>query len=158
SASASRRSPRRCGTRARPSGAIPPIQRRPAASAGGPVRPGRQLRARRPGARPARPAAFLEGPAGRPLRGGSDHVDVLAAPADARAPARPQAPLRPAPGGAGGPDRPSTFTVDHLADDSLGSGTSGSLRYALGQVASGDTITFGVTGTINLTAALPELT
>jgi hypothetical protein len=53
---------------------------------------------------------------------------------------------------------PSTFTVDHLADDLVGSGLNGSLRYCLTQATSGqDTITFGVTGTINLTGVLPDL-
>src|SRR5262249_52734349 len=52
----------------------------------------------------------------------------------------------------------STFTVDHLADDLVGQGLSGSLRYCLTQAADGDTITFGVQGTINLTRALPDLT
>jgi hypothetical protein len=52
----------------------------------------------------------------------------------------------------------STFTVDHLADDLVGSGLNGSLRYCLAQATSGnDTITFGVTGTLNLTGALPDL-
>jgi hypothetical protein len=51
----------------------------------------------------------------------------------------------------------STYIVDHLADDSVGSGSSGSLRYALSNAVSGDTITFSVTGTINLNSALPEL-
>jgi hypothetical protein len=45
---------------------------------------------------------------------------------------------------------PSTFTVNHLADDLVGSGLNGSLRYCLNQAANGDRITFGVTGTITL--------
>src|SRR6516225_9935170 len=45
---------------------------------------------------------------------------------------------------------PSTFTVNHLADDLVGSGLNGSLRYCLNQAANGDTITFGVSGTITL--------
>ena len=49
----------------------------------------------------------------------------------------------------------STYLVDHLADDLVGSGTSGSLRYAITQAVNGDAINFGVTGTINLTSALP---
>jgi hypothetical protein len=53
---------------------------------------------------------------------------------------------------------PSTFLVDHLADDTMGSGLTGSLRYALTHAADNDHITFGVTGTINLTGALPNLT
>jgi hypothetical protein len=51
----------------------------------------------------------------------------------------------------------STFTVDHLADDLVGSDTSGSLRYCLSNAGDRDTISFGVTGTINLTSALPTL-
>jgi hypothetical protein len=51
----------------------------------------------------------------------------------------------------------STFTVDHLADDLLGTGLNGSLRYCITQAADGDRIQFGVTGTINLTGALPDL-
>jgi hypothetical protein len=53
---------------------------------------------------------------------------------------------------------PSTFTVNHLADDVVGSGLNGSLRYAITHAADNDTITFDVTGTINLTGALPDLT
>jgi hypothetical protein len=53
---------------------------------------------------------------------------------------------------------PSTFLVDHLADDMVGSGLTGSLRYALTNATDGDHITFGVTGTIQLTDALPGLT
>ena len=52
---------------------------------------------------------------------------------------------------------PSTFLVDHLADDTVGAGLTGSLRYALTNAADNDHITFGVTGTINLTGALPNL-
>src|SRR6266851_4995946 len=52
----------------------------------------------------------------------------------------------------------STYLVDHLADDMVGMGTSGSLRYAITNAVDGDTITFGVNGTINLTGALPNLT
>jgi hypothetical protein len=48
--------------------------------------------------------------------------------------------------------------VDHLADDLVGTGTSGSLRYAITHAVDGDVITFGVTGTINLNSALPDLT
>jgi len=51
----------------------------------------------------------------------------------------------------------STFTVDHLADDMVGSGLNGSLRYAITNAVDNDTIMFGVTGTINLTGALPGL-
>jgi hypothetical protein len=53
---------------------------------------------------------------------------------------------------------PSTFLVDHLADDTVGSGLTGSLRYAIMNATDGDAITFGVTGTIDLTGALPDLT
>jgi hypothetical protein len=54
----------------------------------------------------------------------------------------------------------STFTVDHLADDMVGQGLFGSLRYCITNATDGDAITFGdgVTGTINLTGALPDLT
>jgi hypothetical protein len=52
----------------------------------------------------------------------------------------------------------STYTVDHLADDLVGSGLNGSLRYCITNATDGDTITFGVTGTISLTGALPGLT
>jgi hypothetical protein len=51
----------------------------------------------------------------------------------------------------------STYLVDHLADDGVGTGTSGSLRYAITHAVDGDAINFGVTGTINLTGALPGL-
>jgi hypothetical protein len=53
----------------------------------------------------------------------------------------------------------STFTVDHLADDMVGDGLNGSLRYCITNATDGDDITFrdGVTGTINLTGALPGL-
>src|SRR5260370_924503 len=52
----------------------------------------------------------------------------------------------------------STYLVDHLADDTVGAGLNGSLRYAITQAVDGDTINFGVTGTINLAGALPNLT
>ena len=45
----------------------------------------------------------------------------------------------------------STYTVDHRADDLVGRGLSGSLRYCIDQAADGDRITFGVRGTITLT-------
>jgi hypothetical protein len=51
----------------------------------------------------------------------------------------------------------STFTVDHLVDDMVGQGQSGSLRYCITNGTDGDSIQFGVTGTINLTGALPDL-
>jgi hypothetical protein len=48
--------------------------------------------------------------------------------------------------------------VDRLTDTGEGIGLSGDLRYCITQATSGlDTITFGVTGTINLTRALPDL-
>jgi hypothetical protein len=50
------------------------------------------------------------------------------------------------------------FMVDHLADDTVGSGLTGSLRYAITNATDNDHITFSVTGTINLTGALPTLT
>jgi hypothetical protein len=52
----------------------------------------------------------------------------------------------------------STYLVDHLADDMVGTGLSGSLRYAITNAVDGDAITFGVTGTINLSGSLPNLT
>jgi hypothetical protein len=52
----------------------------------------------------------------------------------------------------------STYTVDHLADDFVGDGLHGSLRYCITHATDGDDIQFGVTGTINLTRALPNLT
>jgi hypothetical protein len=52
----------------------------------------------------------------------------------------------------------SVFTVDHLADDMVGSGLNGSLRYSIINAADGDDIQFAVTGTINLGGALPNLT
>jgi hypothetical protein len=54
----------------------------------------------------------------------------------------------------------STYTVDHLADDLVGTALTGSLRYAITHAVNGDDITFGegVLGTINLTSALPNLT
>jgi hypothetical protein len=52
----------------------------------------------------------------------------------------------------------STYVVDNLGDGGSGSGLAGDLRYCINQAADGDAITFGVTGTINLTGALPDLT
>jgi hypothetical protein len=54
----------------------------------------------------------------------------------------------------------STFIVDHLADDMVGDGLNGSLRYCITNATDGDDVTFGdgVTGTINLTGTLPDLT
>jgi predicted outer membrane repeat protein len=47
---------------------------------------------------------------------------------------------------------PSTYVVDHLTDDAVGSGLNGSLRYCINHAAAGDHITFGVQGTITLTS------
>jgi hypothetical protein len=52
----------------------------------------------------------------------------------------------------------STYLVDHLADDTVGTGLNGSLRYCMTQATDGDAIRFGVTGTISLGASLPTLT
>jgi hypothetical protein len=52
----------------------------------------------------------------------------------------------------------STYVVDRLTDGGAGSGLAGDLRYCINQAADGDAITFGVTGTINLTGFLPVLT
>ena len=53
----------------------------------------------------------------------------------------------------------STYVVDRLTDTGDGVGLNGDLRYCITNATSGlDTITFGVTGTINLTRALPDLT
>jgi hypothetical protein len=46
----------------------------------------------------------------------------------------------------------SPYVVDHLADDLVGSGLSGSLRYCLANASEGDAITFGVQGTITLSS------
>jgi hypothetical protein len=51
----------------------------------------------------------------------------------------------------------SVYTVDHLADDLVGNGLNGSLRYCITNAADGDSIHFGVTGTIKLTRELPDL-
>jgi hypothetical protein len=52
----------------------------------------------------------------------------------------------------------STFTVDRLTDTGDGSGLAGDLRYCITQATSGqDIIQFGVTGTISLSKALPDL-
>jgi hypothetical protein len=52
----------------------------------------------------------------------------------------------------------STYLVDRLTDTGTGSGLAGDLRYCITNAADNDHITFGVTGTINLTGALPTLT
>jgi hypothetical protein len=55
----------------------------------------------------------------------------------------------------------STYTVNSLTDTGAGSGLAGDLRYCITHATSGsDTITSeqGLTGTINLTGALPDLT
>jgi hypothetical protein len=54
----------------------------------------------------------------------------------------------------------SVYTVDRLTDLGEGAGLAGDLRYCITQanaVPGDDTITFAVTGTINLTGALPNL-
>src|SRR5262245_63393503 len=54
---------------------------------------------------------------------------------------------------------PSTFVVDRLTDTGAGSGLTGDLRYCITNAVDNDKISFddGVTGTINLTGALPAL-
>src|SRR5262249_47739491 len=55
---------------------------------------------------------------------------------------------------------PSTFVVDRLTDMGAGAGLAGDLRYCIGQANAtpgDDTITFSVTGSINLAGALPSL-
>ena len=54
----------------------------------------------------------------------------------------------------------SVWTVDRLTDGSggQGSGQAGDLRYCLTNAADGDVVTFGVTGTIQLRGALPDVT
>src|SRR5262245_29583126 len=54
----------------------------------------------------------------------------------------------------------STFGVDRLTDTGAGEGLAGDLRYCITQantLSGDDTITFEVTGTINLSGALPSL-
>src|SRR3989442_790289 len=54
----------------------------------------------------------------------------------------------------------STFLVDRLTDTGAGMGLTGDLRYCITQANArpgDDAITFSVTGTINLTGALPAL-
>jgi len=52
----------------------------------------------------------------------------------------------------------STCVVNGLTDTGQGAGLKGDLRYCITTATSGlDTITFGVTGTINLTGPLPDL-
>ena len=53
----------------------------------------------------------------------------------------------------------STFTVNSLSDSGAGSGTSGDLRYCITEanLSSGSTMEFSITGTIQLTEALPAL-
>jgi hypothetical protein len=54
----------------------------------------------------------------------------------------------------------STFVVDRLTDAGAGAGLAGDLRYCINQantLPGDDAITFAVTGTINLTGALPSL-
>src|SRR5262244_1355908 len=52
----------------------------------------------------------------------------------------------------------ATFTVDRLTDTGAGSGFAGDLNYCMTNAQNGDTITFGVKGTINLLMSLPNLT
>lgn len=52
----------------------------------------------------------------------------------------------------------SVYVVDRLTDLGEGKGLTGDLRYCLTQAADGDEVQFGVTGTINLRRALPDLT
>src|SRR5262252_9210038 len=52
----------------------------------------------------------------------------------------------------------SVFTVDRFTDIGEGEGLIGDLRYCITNATDGDSITFAVTGTINLTRALPDLT
>lgn len=51
----------------------------------------------------------------------------------------------------------SNFIVDRHTDTADGEGLRGDLRYCITNAISGDTITFEVTGTINLTGPLPAL-
>jgi hypothetical protein len=52
----------------------------------------------------------------------------------------------------------STYLVNSRTDTGAGSGLAGDLRYCVAHATSGtDTITFGVTGTIQLQSALPDL-
>jgi hypothetical protein len=53
---------------------------------------------------------------------------------------------------------PSTCTVDRLTDNNEGGNGMGDLRYCITNATDGDDIQFSVTGTINLTGALPGLT
>jgi CSLREA domain-containing protein len=70
-------------------------------------------------------------------------------------------PAPPGPGGAGGPTGPpALLTVNTPADTVDANSAVTSLREAISQAnsqAGDDTIGFSVTGTINLTGALPEL-
>ena len=54
----------------------------------------------------------------------------------------------------------STFVVDRLTDTEAGADLAGDLRYCISQantLPGDDAITFAVTGTINLTGVLPDL-
>jgi hypothetical protein len=51
-----------------------------------------------------------------------------------------------------------TFMVDRLTDAGEGDGLTGDLRYCIPNAVDGDTIAFAVTGIINLTGPLPDLT
>src|SRR6266849_2328423 len=48
--------------------------------------------------------------------------------------------------------------VDRLTDTGAGSGLMGDLRYCITKVTDGDTIIFGVQGTISLAGPLPDFT
>ena len=50
----------------------------------------------------------------------------------------------------------SVYTVDRLTDFGQGNGLAGDLRYCILNALPGDTISFGVIGTITLTRALAE--
>jgi hypothetical protein len=52
----------------------------------------------------------------------------------------------------------SVYTVDGVDDRGQGSGLAGDLRYCITQAQNGDTINFAVSGTIDLTNALPTVT
>jgi hypothetical protein len=52
----------------------------------------------------------------------------------------------------------STYMVDRLTDLGQGTGLAGDLRYCITNAGNGDSIEIRVTGTINLSSALPNLT
>jgi hypothetical protein len=51
----------------------------------------------------------------------------------------------------------STYVVNNLNDNGAGMGLNGDLRYCITNAVDGDAVNFGVTGTIDLTDALPDL-